>query len=583
MIFFLGAGASIPAGISGVEGMVTKFLERLQNENNNYYGLALDLFNILTHWRKKNGKDIVDIELMLETIEKLENKDSDVMSLFYNKKNSILQKFEKLHANTDVKLSTILKQFVKAETGKTDLQIDYLTGLLRFMRTYRSLHIFSTNYDVCIERFCELNHKSYFDGFFDRRWDITKLNIVNDLYLYKLHGSVTWSRDAKGRYTRNEIAIADTTKPQINIVSGEKEVPLISYPGRKLEYFEPVFDLLEELRKHLNNTDLKYVFVIGYSFRDDHIRRLFQYAGEKNREFVLFIISPSAHQIYLDNLKNYKDIDFERIFSDKSNENVNSTRTSSLRDRVICLPYKIENVLDSLEDNYLEEIKQGLEKERVENEKDENQVVRTYDYLRHFVACEYFDKVERILDERMGGLDNLMKSDYHLYELGWQMILKALLSNLFLYNERDKWSQRFKKYLAILANGIEVKLYDQTKFYLLFKYSEQQPSKPVSDIYSLFKLLVKIYNNHRIFLNKHASEKMKITKLMIPEIELYFSLWQKNTITFSDYISTRKGKVKYANNVEVVKHYAEGKITDQNQFISAVKQIEKTELLRLID
>ena len=246
------------------------------------------------------------------------------------------------------------------------------------------------------------------------------------------------------------------------------------------------------------------------------------------------------------------------------------------------MPYKVENVLNSLKDNYLEEIRQGLEKERVENEKDENQVIRTYDYLKHFVTCEHFDKVEHIIDERMGGLDNLMKSDYHLYELGWQMILKALLSNLFLDNERDKWSRNFKKYLAILANGMEVKLYDQTKFYLLFKYSEQQPSKPVSDIYSLFKHLVGIYNNHPIFLNKNASGKMKYAKLMIPEIGLYFLLWQKDTISFSDYISTRKGKVKYAKNVKAVKHYAEGKITDQNQFISAIKQIEKTELSRLI-
>src|SRR5206468_5039752 len=110
-------------------------------------------------------------------------------------------------------------------------------------------------------------------------------------YMYKLHGSVTWSRDEQGRYTRNEIAITDTAEPQINIISGEKEVPLISYPGRKLEYFEPLFDLLEELKKRLNNSNLKYIFVIGYSFRDDHIRRLFQYAAEKNHEFILFLRS----------------------------------------------------------------------------------------------------------------------------------------------------------------------------------------------------------------------------------------------------------------------------------------------------
>ena len=133
-----------------------------------------------------------------------------------------------------------------------------------------------------------MNYKSYFDGFFDGQWDATK-------FVYKLHGSVTWSRDEKGRYTRKEIAITNTTEPQINIVSGEKEVPLISYPGRKLEYFEPLFDLLQELKKHLHDSNLKYIFVIGYSFRDDHIRRLFQYAAEKNCEFILFLATPSMH------------------------------------------------------------------------------------------------------------------------------------------------------------------------------------------------------------------------------------------------------------------------------------------------
>ena len=139
------------------------------------------------------------------------------------------------------------------------------------------------------------------------------------------------------------------------------EVPLISYPGRKLEYFEPLFDVLEELRKRLNDSNLKYIFVIGYSFRDDHIRRLFQYAAEKNHEFILFLISPSAHKIYQNNLKDYKDIDFIHSFTSKSfAKSFNPVKTSSLSDRVICLPYKIENIVNSLNDAYLVESKSGL-------------------------------------------------------------------------------------------------------------------------------------------------------------------------------------------------------------------------------
>ena len=83
-----------------------------------------DVVDLLLGW-KNNGRDVdVDIELLLETIEKLENRKSDIMPLFYTNKNSVLEKFEKLEADSDTRLSVILKQFVKAETGKTDLALD---------------------------------------------------------------------------------------------------------------------------------------------------------------------------------------------------------------------------------------------------------------------------------------------------------------------------------------------------------------------------------------------------------------------------------------------------------------------------
>jgi hypothetical protein len=49
-------------------------------------------------------------------------------------------------------------------------------------------------------------------------------------------------------------------------------VPIIMYPGRKLEYIEPIFDMLREFKKQLNYA--RYVFVIGYSFKDDHLAKV---------------------------------------------------------------------------------------------------------------------------------------------------------------------------------------------------------------------------------------------------------------------------------------------------------------------
>jgi hypothetical protein len=122
-----------------------------------------------------------------------------------------------------------------------------------------------------------------------------------------LHGSITWSRSETGKYTRNEIAIKNTGDPQFDLVTGEREVPIILYPGRKLEYVEPVFDLLVEFKDHLGT--VKYIFVIGYEFRDGHIRKLFLYAARKNRDFILFSnypFSTSSLSLKVKSLRRYR-------------------------------------------------------------------------------------------------------------------------------------------------------------------------------------------------------------------------------------------------------------------------------------
>jgi hypothetical protein len=118
-----------------------------------------------------------------------------------------------------------------------------------------------------------------------------------------VHGSITWSRSQRGKYSRNEIMVKEAIDPQTNVVTGDIEVPLILYPGKKLEYSEPAFDTLHELKHYLKTDEVLYAFVVGYTFRDDHIRKLFHYAAENNPSFVLILISPSA---YLHIITNYK-------------------------------------------------------------------------------------------------------------------------------------------------------------------------------------------------------------------------------------------------------------------------------------
>jgi SIR2-like domain len=542
LIFFLGAGASIPAGIMGVRDMTNEFLNQLQKEDHKeHLEITEDVLNTLSKWKNNNDKDQLNIELLLETIEKLENRHSDVMSL--ENKGNILTKFENLEKkpNYNVRLSTILKQSIKKVTGKLDIEIRYLNGLLNFMTSYKPLDIFSTNYDACIERFCTSNNKKYFDGF-EGKWKPEGFNAVDkDVRLYKLHGSITWSRSETGKYTRNEIAIKDTGDPQINLVTGEKEVPIILYPGRKLEYVEPVFDLLVEFKNHL--TTVKYIFVVGYEFRDDHIRKLFLYAARKNSEFVLFLITPSAHQVYHSKLNRYEDIDFVHGFDHEGFDSVgfDTDIPSDLVGRVICLPYKFEKIVDSLKDNYLDNLKKGQQCENdrqieYENANSKTSITnRWHECLSGYIECEYIDRVEKIVEEKVGGWDQLlMNLDY---KLGCKIIIKSLLNNLFWEPSRIKWLERLKKYIPILEK-LELVI-DKDYIYVIFRLSGQLPVYG-DEALKFYESLLVIHKTHPIFFNEKASEVTEDGREIIRKTCKYLEIWSNTTILLDDYIELRK-------------------------------------------
>src|SRR5947209_13824576 len=86
-----------------------------------------------------------------------------------------------------------------------------------------------------------------------------------------------------------------------------------------MQLISMVLELL--LLRTLLNTVI-YVFVIGYAFRDDHIRRLFKYAASRNPQLIIFLITPSAHQIYYSELRIHKDKDIRHSFSPDSTTSV---------------------------------------------------------------------------------------------------------------------------------------------------------------------------------------------------------------------------------------------------------------------
>lgn len=544
VLFFLGAGSSIPAGLNGVATLVADFRNWLESEHKTD---CLDIieniiFTIKQSKEKRGDKDKIDIEMLLEAIEKIEKRDQDVLQLFYDKNTFTLSNCKCYDLISDGKtlLSEEVKKFIKVYFTEKEMKVEYLKPLIAFIKDYKPLDIFSTNYDICIEKFCKLNDKEYVDGF-NPKWNPEVLfhEPNADVRLYKLHGSVTWYRTEQGEYEGSNILIKDM---KVRLATG-KAVPFIVYPGRKLEYNEPTIDTLVELKRQLKS--VKYVFVIGYSFRDDHISKIFRYAARINREFIIFLISPSAHNIYYFTLKRHLDDEFPHSYTHESysQSGYNTDLASDLEGRVIRLPYRFEKIIHLLKNKYLENLMKGQQCEiqreiDLDNLADKQIAVsKWYDCLLPYIECEHIDKVEKIIEDKMGWDELMMNRDYRL---GSKIIVKSLLNVLPFEAERRKWLERLKKYIPISPENLEVYI-ENEKVYILFRLKGQYPLYG-DDALKFYESLLDIYKDHPIFFNDKKFNSIEDGKQIIKKACNYLEVWKDTTLSLDDYVNIRKNK-----------------------------------------
>lgn len=164
------------------------------------------------------------------------------------------------------------------------------------------LVIFTTNYDPAIEEFAEQEADAYVleDGFFQRGgaflWSAEQFHrfSVNGkkraLVLFKLHGSASWIRTAKG-IVRSPVSVYLEADPQHENV--------IVYPAkRKIADHEPFFTAYDYFQRCMERA--KLCIVIGYSFRDyDALSKLMS-ASLYNQSLKLLIVDPNAEAICKD-------------------------------------------------------------------------------------------------------------------------------------------------------------------------------------------------------------------------------------------------------------------------------------------
>ncbi|NUF98279.1 hypothetical protein GYW21_05745 [Lactobacillus mellis] len=179
--------------------------------------------------------------------------------------------------------------------------------------TPKEANLFTTNYDLFVEKAVDMVLKEiplvFNDGargYFNKYLDSSNFNRMvaykglNNNYidelpsltLIKPHGSVNWERSNDGQVIiRNKV------------VKNPMVVPPTGLEGQETFLNNHFHDMLRVFQLELDKPE-SVLFVLGFSFQDDHIARMIRRALENRRLIIeCFCWSDSDKEQYLNNLK----------------------------------------------------------------------------------------------------------------------------------------------------------------------------------------------------------------------------------------------------------------------------------------
>lgn len=247
--------------------------------------------NILTHVNYTNEqKSQKNLEYLLSILQiekqSLENKQTDATQI-----SSYINSIE----------SKILSEcsFILPESAPHDF---FLKKLLKARKNIDPrVKIFTLNYDMAFETAADRIGAVLIDGFsFSQRqifnpstYDLdivyrekSRIHSEESFYskvvhLYKVHGSVTWSKDSSGLISKEKTPLTENA--------------VLIYPNSskyEKSYEMPFFELVSRFQNSLRkeNTTL---LIVGYSFNDDHINRILRESIKSNANLEVFIIKPT--------------------------------------------------------------------------------------------------------------------------------------------------------------------------------------------------------------------------------------------------------------------------------------------------
>lgn len=282
--FFFGAGTSCALKIPNIEQLTVGIQAKLTGDFEINFGrVKSDLESIITD-RKVNIEDILNHVRRIRDLTGESAKEYEGVS----GTNAKL---------LDKEICTIIYDIIAEKEAVADISnTKRFFAWLNLLNRDFSKEVFTTNYDLIIEKSLEASQIPFFDGFvgsyepFFWQESIDQFVTKNDLTqnwirLWKIHGSLSWFwKEDKKTKSQKVIRIGKIE----NIKDEENE--LVIYPSKEKydsSKKQPFIAYFDRLKNYLLRGELLFIFT-GYSFSDQHINEIiFNCLRQNNRLTVL--------------------------------------------------------------------------------------------------------------------------------------------------------------------------------------------------------------------------------------------------------------------------------------------------------
>lgn len=326
VIFLLGAGASVEAGVSPsskITDVLVNYSSYCPSKNSTAIENLLRYIQVRIAEYLHTKTDSVNFEYLLGTLVELSKKEESPIVPFLGEGDQLVRRLEEKISLDEVidKLYSLLRELLYIR-----YPLDYLSPLKDFLSLSRPLNIFTLNYDLCLEKAFEALGIPYTTGYKARDkdlpiWDPSEFEKNSyEVSIYKLHGSIDWGQ--MFRYppppTRSE-PFSDVSVSAESYLAHYPErvafdpfpVGKVEPPGRSLGMVSTMnFGTRKELLyassqfttlfNHFANAlhTTKTCIVAGYSFQDERINALIEEAiTTRKGDLHLILANPSEFWI----------------------------------------------------------------------------------------------------------------------------------------------------------------------------------------------------------------------------------------------------------------------------------------------